>query len=131
MFLENGTTVAVMDGHRLRLFRNIGHEDQPELLEVDHPVVPPSNAGSGGRHTSSAANPDNARHNEDNFVAAVADLLNSQMRNGAITKLFVVADPRTLGELRHSLSGSLVIGSMAKNMMQQDAREIAQAILCA
>lgn len=131
MILQNGTTVAVVDGRRLRLFLNKGHETRPELSEMISHNIDGHNAGSGARHRNSAANPDRSRLQEDDFAAAVAAALNSKMQDGTIEKLFLIADPRTLGEIRRNIERThtpKLVGSIAKDLSERDLATIAQAI---
>ncbi|TWG55156.1 MULTISPECIES: host attachment protein [unclassified Aminobacter] len=132
MILSNGTTVAVVDGGKLRLFRNKGHEPQVELASLPEPELQPANAGSGNHHRTGANNPDDNRLKEDNFAAAAAEYLNRQALAGAIEKLYVVADPRTLGEMRrrfHDVLTARVVGSLAKDLTGQGPEAIASAIV--
>lgn len=130
MILQNGTVVAVMDGHRIRMFRNKGPETRIELVELPAPAVEPVNAGSGGRHRNLGANQDPDRVEEDNFAAAAGDLLNCQLRDGRIEKLFLIADPRTLGEVRRHLTAKTgeLVGSLAKDLVGSDIATIEAAI---
>jgi len=131
MILPTGTTVAVVDGQKLRLFRNKGHEPHIELVALPDPWIEPVNGGSGARHVSAAANPDEARLREDDFAAAAAGFLNRQILSGAIEKLFVIADPRTLGEMRLHFRDTLTSrleGTLAKDLAGNDADAIAAAI---
>lgn len=118
MLLPNDTTVAVVDGEKLRLFRNKGVEPRIQLVEETVAGVQPANQGSGGRHRSSAANPDRWRLEEDDFAASAAECLNRLTLGGEIVSLFVIADPRTLGELRrhfHDMTRENLIGDLAKD----------------
>ncbi len=118
MLLPNDTTVAVVDGEKLRLFRNKGVEPRIQLVEETVAGVQPANQGSGGRHRSSAANPDRWRLEEDDFAASAAECLNRLTLGGEIVSLFVIADPRTLGELRrhfHDVTRENLIGDLAKD----------------
>lgn len=130
MILPTGTVVAVMDGETVRLFRNKGHEPHIELETVAVPKLKVKNTGSGARHRSSAANPDVSRLHEDNVVAAAAAHLNAEALAGRIDHLFVIADPRTLGELRrhyHPALSAKIVGEMTKDLRDQaqDAIEAA------
>jgi len=100
MILPHGTIVAVADGAVLKLFRNQGTEPEINLVEFAHPAVVPTNPGSGSRHRSDSSNPDPHRKAEDGFAAASATQLNHLALDGSLERLFVIADPRTLGELR-------------------------------
>lgn len=131
MILPNGTTVAVVDGGALRLFRNKGHEPRIELVALSGPDIEVVNGGSGARHRSAAANPDETRLREDDFAATAASLLNKRVLDGGIEKLFVVADPRTLGEMRrhfHEALKAQLVGTVAKDLTGHDVDSIAAAI---
>lgn len=119
MILPNDTTVAVADGEKLRLFRNKGHEPRIELVALPDPDIEAGNQGSGARHRSVTANPDDRRLSEDDFAAAAAGYLNRQVLAGGIGKLFVIADPRTLGEMRRHFHGQLearLVGDLARDL---------------
>jgi protein required for attachment to host cells len=131
MILPNETTVAVVDGENLRLFRNKGHEPHIELVALPDPDIAADNQGSGARHRNSTANPDAGRLAEDNFAAAVAGYLNRQVLAGSIADLFVIADPRTLGEMRlhfHEALKARLVGDLAKDLTARGAADIAQAL---
>ncbi|ODN72236.1 host attachment family protein [Methylobrevis pamukkalensis] len=131
MILPNGTTVAVADGRTLLLFRNRAHEPDIDLEPLEVPQIEGDTRGSGARHRSSSANPDDARLGEDGFAAAAADHLNRQALGGHIERLFVIADPRTLGELRrhfHGVLASRVVGDLAKDLVDRSVGEIEAAL---
>jgi len=134
MILPNGATVAVADGHRLLLFRNIAHEPGIELLALPAPGLPQGHGGSGMRHRSSSANPDRARLLEDDFAAAACAALNRAAIAGEIAALLVIADARTLGEMRRQFHGSLrerLLGEIAKDMTGRSSMEIEAVIRAA
>lgn len=119
MILPNDTTVAVADGRNLRLFRNTGVEPRIRLTELNVPEIEAGNWGSGVRHRSSAANPDDSRLDEDDFAAEAAAYLNREAIKGDIGLLYVIADPRTLGEMRrhfHDALKSKLVGELAKDL---------------
>jgi protein required for attachment to host cells len=131
MILPNGTVVAVVDGERMRLFCNRGHEPHIELIELPklHPAA--AGAGSGGRHHSSTANPDSYRLREDDFAAAAAGYLNREALAGAFEHVLIIADPRTLGELRKHFHASLtakLVGELGKDLAAQSVEAIKDAI---
>jgi len=113
MLLPAGTTVAVIDGENLRLFRNTGKVGETKLQALETPELTGDNKASGARHGSSAANPDDSRLEEDSFVAAVAAWLNTQALSNNFEALAVVASPKSLGELRRhyhkALEAKLVV----------------------
>ena len=87
--------------------------------------------GSGGRHRNTTANPDRSRLREDNFAASVTAFLNREVLAGRIGSLVIVADARSLGELRrhfhHAVSDKLA-GEVEKNLPHLSAREIAATL---
>ncbi|MEQ1579853.1 MAG: host attachment protein [Steroidobacteraceae bacterium] len=95
-----GTTIAVADGETLRILRNAGDEAHLRLEELAEPHLHGHNKGSGLRHHSSTTNHDASRLREDSFASAAADWLNERTISGEIERLFIVATPKTLGELR-------------------------------
>ncbi|MEI5681769.1 host attachment protein [Mesorhizobium sp. CCNWLW179-1] len=131
MILENGTIVAVIDGEAMRLFRNRGHEPHVDLIGLPDPDLGVGNTGSGSRHRSSSANPDTRRIKEDDFAAAAAGYLNKEALAGRIERLLIVADPRTLGELRkhfHDTLAAKLTGEIAKDLTAHSAEAIQAAI---
>lgn len=131
MILPNGAVVAVADGAALKLFRNRGAEPEIDLVALDVPGLRPVNSGSGQRHHDANDNPDNDRRAEDRFAAAATDHLNGLALNGTIDKLVVIADPRTLGELRkgfHAMVQSKLIGELAKDLIGHSVQDIVAAI---
>lgn len=134
MQLPNNATVAVADGQSLGLFRNHGTEGHPALTALDAPSLQTANAGSGGRHNSSSANPSESQQSEDGFAAAAAAWLNKQVLDGKIEQLVVIAAPRTLGELRkhyHKQLQAVLVGELHKDLAGRPAAEVAAAIAAA
>lgn len=131
MILPNGALVAVLDGKQMRLFRNIGHEPRIDLVELPEPDLHAGNTGSGTRHHSSAANPDGRRIHEDDFAAAAVDFLNREALVGHFDKLLIIADPRTLGELRkhfHQVLTAKVTGQIAKDLVGHSVKQIEASV---
>ncbi len=134
MQLAKGATVAVADGEKFVLFRNSGDEAHPKLTPVPTAEVGTANKGSGGRHHSSAANPDDSQVEEDSFAAGTAALLNRQVLGGKIAHLVVIAAPRTLGELRkhyHAKLSAALVGEIAKDLTGHSVKDIEKAIAAA
>ena len=126
--------VAVADGEKLNLFRNSGDEANPNLTASAVEDVTNDNKGSGARHQSSSANPDNSQIEEDSFAAGTAELLNRQVLSGQIANLIVIAAPRTLGELRkhyHQKLSAVLVGEIAKDLTGHSAQEIEKVVAAA
>lgn len=134
MKIPKGTVVAVADGEILNLFRNSGDELAPQLSALADPPVSTENMGSGGRHHSSAANPDDSQQDEDSFAAGIAEMLNRRVLDGKIDQLIVVAAPRTLGELRkhyHKALSAVLLGEIAKDLTGHTAADVERIIAAA
>lgn len=134
MLLPTGATVAVADGEKLNLFRNTGDEANPKLTAVPSAEIATDNKGTGGRHHSSSANPDESQQSEDNFAAGTADMLNSQVLTGKIKQLVVIAAPRTLGELRkhyHKKLSDVLMCEIAKDLTGHAIPDIEKSIAAA
>ena len=134
MQLPKGTTVAVADGEILKLFRNTGDATNPKLIALPGSDVLSDNKGSGARHQSSSANPDNSQVEEDSFAAGIAGLLNRQVLDGKVTDLIVIAAPWTLGELRkhyHNKLSATLVGEISKDLTGHSLQDIEKAIATA
>ncbi len=131
MILPNDTTVLVANGEKLKLYRNKGAEPHIKLAELPEPKLDSHNSGTGVHHRSSSANPDAKRLEEDNFAAAIAGYLNEQVVAGHFSSLFVIADPRTLGELRRHLHANVktaLVGELAKDLTHHSLQDLEAAL---
>lgn len=131
MLLAHGTVVALVDGERLELYRNAGQEAEPRLERLPQPDLDEHNKGSGGRHYSSAGNPQPTLLDEDAHAAAVAEWLNHQAIGRKIERLVVIAPPRTLGELRkhyHKLTEQALVAELHKELLGQGEDAIVAAL---
>ncbi|WP_037088593.1 host attachment family protein [Neorhizobium vignae] len=134
MELPHNTIIAVADGEKLNLFQNEGDAANVKLKAMPSAEINSSKISSGGRHSSSSANPDDSQQNEDGFSSGVADLLNKQVLGGKIRSLVVVAAPRTLGEMRKSYHKSLsdiLIGELDKDLTGHSLQDIEKALAAA
>ncbi len=131
MLLPVDATVAVIDGEKLRLFRNTGAVGEPKLIALQEPELSSDNKSSGARHASSAANPDDSRLEEDSFVVAVAGWLNTQALGKGFQALAVVAAPKSLGELRkhyHKALEAVLVVELAKDLTGHSIGDIESAL---
>ncbi|TVV70092.1 host attachment family protein [Sphingomonas solaris] len=134
MKIPKGAIVAVADGEKLNLFRNTGDESAPKLSALPDADVATENKGSGGRHQSSSANPDDSQQDEDGFAAGIAAVLNKRVLDGKIEDLIVVAAPRTLGELRkhyHKSLSAVLVGEISKDLTGHAIADVEKSIAAA
>lgn len=93
--------VAVVDGERFLLLRNGDDKRYPALELVGEPDLDPTNRSQGQLRHSITATPEAGNDlDEAAHVAAAADWLNHAVLTHRIDDLIVVADKRSLGELR-------------------------------
>jgi protein required for attachment to host cells len=140
MLLPHDTTIVVTDGQKLRLFRNTGTEFHMALTELPHPDVHGDVEGAGRHQHTGGDNKDQRRlqdrsldkdHQEASFGSAVARWLNHEIATGKIGRLFVIAPPRALGELRLHYGEALkqiLVGELAKEH-SNDALHVLEQVL--
>lgn len=129
--LPKGAIIAVADGEKLKLFHNTGDEAKLSLAAFSAGEVSNDNKGSGARHQSSSANPDESQVQEDGFAAGVSNLLNRQVLEGKVNDLIVIAAPRTLGEMRkhyHQKLSAVLRGEIAKDLTGHTIADVETAI---
>jgi protein required for attachment to host cells len=131
MLLPHNAVIALVDGARLELYRNAGKEAEPQLEALATPKLDEHNKGSGGRHYSSAGNPAESRIEEDAHAAGVVEWLNHEVLGHRIDGLVVIADPRTLGEMRrhyHKQLEAVLLLELAKDLVGRPDTEIIAAL---
>ena len=131
MLLPHNSVVAVADGTSLKLYRNAGREGDLSLEAIESPTLHSGGPSSGGRHHSSTANPDHRLLDEDAFAASAAAWLQSEVTAGRIASLFVIASPRTLGEMRKHYSTTLeaaLVGEAAKELVNHNVDDVAAVV---
>lgn len=112
MLLPHNSVVLVADGRKMLWLRNVGDALAPQL-EVETAAEQPDRptreirSDAPGRAMSSVGSARSAidetdfhQQEEDRFAADAAKMLNQRALDGDFDALFVVAPPRTLGELR-------------------------------
>lgn len=93
--------VALVDGERFVMLRNDGQPFEPSLSKVAEPDLEATNFSAGVKHQDKASQiKGNTDLNELAHAAAAADWLNAKAKAGEFDDLVVIADPKTLGEMR-------------------------------
>lgn len=114
MKLENGIWVAVCDGGKFLLLKNRGDADVIDLRVIAHEEIDrdarigrenrgPSPDGTQAKKGRSQ-NLSVEELSEHRFVNSVGAELDERVRSGAIGKVVLIADPRTLGRLRSRMN---------------------------
>ena len=135
MELPHKSHVAVVDGERFVLFRNAGSSAEPRLEDAQEVTVEGENFSAGVKHQD----PVSQRHGRTDLeelahATAAAEWLNRAALDGTIEKLVVIADPKSLGEMRRHYHGKLeekLVGEVDKTMTGEPADKIAKAIAAA
>ncbi|MAO95892.1 MAG: attachment protein [Citromicrobium sp.] len=132
MKLPHNAHVAVVDGNRFMLLQNTGQPFEPSLKMVEQPSLDPSNFSAGVRHQDDAGQRSGATDlNELAHAAAATEWLNAKTVAGELQHLMVVADPKTLGEMRRHYHGTLesaLVGEIDKAMTGEPLEKIAKVI---
>ncbi len=134
MKLAHNAHVALLDGQSFTLFRNEGQIFEPKLVEVDKPDLEATNFSAGVRHQDSGRKPDSTDLEELAHGAAAAEWLNAEAIAGNIEALLIIADPKTLGEMRHHYHvelKQLLTGEIDKTLTGQTTDKIEAAIAAA
>ena len=136
------TRIVVADGFRARFFDNHGIGDglrpgDPAELSADHPpsreIVsdrPGATHDRAGKALHAYAPKNDPKDQEKHkFVAQLGKLLTDQAGRGAYARLVLVADPKTLGQLREALGKPAkhrLHAELDKDLTHLTEREIAE-----
>jgi protein required for attachment to host cells len=138
MLLPHGTVFAIVDGQNFELYRNAGIEAEPHLTALDAPDLEATNFSAGARrldgpsrHQARTGDGSNDALDESAHVAAVTGWLNQQVLSHDIEQLVVVADPRSLGEMRrhyHKQLKDVLVAEVPKTLTGRSAQEIVRVL---
>ena len=134
MKVPHNAHVAVVDGERFVFLRNVGKMFEPELEKVAVPDLEETNFSAGVRHQDHGdqrTGGSSTNLNELAHGAAVAEWLNRKALDGEIEQLVVVADHRTLGEMRRHFHKELqarIVGEVAKELTRETTQAIARTL---
>lgn len=127
--------VALVDGTRFVLMRNTGQIFEPRLEPVAEPDLEPTNFSAGIRHQDKAGQRSGSTDlNELAHGAAAAEWLNSRALAGEIEQLVIIADPKTLGEMRrhyHKELSARLVGELDKALTSEPVPQIEKALAAA
>ena len=132
MKLGHKAHVALVDGETFTLFRNEGQIFEPKLAKEDNPDLDVTNFSAGVRHQDDIGR-ELGRTQLDELAhgAAVAEWLNAKAISGEIGDILIIADPKSLGEMRqhyHSELEKRLIGEIDKTLTGQPVEKLEKAI---
>lgn len=132
MKLPKNAHVALVDGEHFTLFRNEGQPFEPKLRKEDSPELDLTNFSAGVRHQDDIGQQlGRIQLDELAHGAAVAEWLNSKAISGDLNDVLIVADPKTLGEMRRHYHKELekrIIGEIDKTLTGVPLEELEEAI---
>ncbi|WP_048884786.1 host attachment protein [Aurantiacibacter atlanticus] len=127
--------VALVDGERFVFLRNEGQIFEPSLKKIAEPKLEATNFSAGVKHQDTAGQmKGNTDLNELAHGAAAAEWLNAKALAGEIDELVVIADPKTLGEMRRHYHKELekrIIGELDKSLTSEPLAKIEKLLVAA
>lgn len=124
--------IALANGERFVLMRNVGQAFEPKLQRVKELDLLLTNFSAGVRHQDPAGQRAGSTHlDELAHGAAIADWLNDKALNGDLDPVLIAADPKTLGQIRqhcHQQTQSRIVGEIAKDLINQPLESIERVI---
>ena len=127
--------VALANGEKFKLMRNVGQPLEPKLEAVGDLDLELTNFSAGVRHQDPAGQRNGSTDiDELAHGAAIAEWLNTQTLRGGIDQVVIAADPKTLGQIRqqcHKELESRIVGEVAKDLLNSPLPAIEQALAAA
>lgn len=135
MKLPHNAHVALLDGENFTLYRNDGQLFEPKLVEIAKPSLDVTNFSAGVQHQDDVGRK-LGRTQLDELArgTAATEWLNVKAIAGEIENLLIIADPKTLGEMRQNYHGELkklIVGEIDKTLTGQPIARIEEAIIAA
>ena len=132
MRLPNNAHVAIVDGENFTVMRNSGTPLEPKLASSEKPDLSATNFSAGVKHQDNIGQQHGRTDlNELAHGAAAAEWLNAKSIAGEITNILVIADPKTLGEMRrhyHTELEKRLVGEISKTLSGEPTEKIEQVI---
>ena len=135
MKLPHNAHVALVDGETFTVMRNGGQIFEPKLEQAERPDLSATNFSAGVKHQDDIGQRKGETDlNELAHGAAAAEWLNAKAISGEITDVLVIADPKTLGEMRrhyHTELEKRLVGEIDKTLTGEPTDRIEKAIAAA
>ena len=135
MQIPHNAHVALANGERFLVMRNVGQPLEPKFEQVQSLDLELTNFSAGVRHQDPAGQRNGSTDiDELAHGAAIAEWLNKRALNGELEAVVVAADPKTLDRIRqhcHKELQSRIVGELAKDLTNQPVPAIEQALAAA
>ena len=135
MQIPHNAHVALANGERFLVMRNVGQPLEPKFEQVQSLDLELTNFSAGVRHQDPAGQRNGSTDiDELAHGAAIAEWLNKRALNGELEALVVAADPKTLGQIRqhcHKELQSRIVGELAKDLTNQPVQAVERALAAA
>jgi protein required for attachment to host cells len=134
MKVPHQALVALANGERFLIMRNVGQPFEPKLEKVSELDLELTNFSAGVRHQDPVERNGSTELDELAHGAAIAEWLNHKTLNGEGEPLVIAADPKTLGQIRqhcHKELQSRIVGEVAKDLTNQPLEAIERALAMA
>ena len=135
MKLPHNAHVALVDGESFTVMRNGGQIFEPKLEQAQRPDLNSTNYSAGVKHQDDVGQRKGETDLEElAHGAAAAEWLNAKAIAGEIDDVLVIADPKTLGEMRrhyHSELEKRLVGEIDKTLTGEPTDRIEKAIAAA
>ena len=132
MQIPHNAHVALANGERFLVMRNVGQPLAPRFEQVQSLDLELTNFSAGVRHQDPAGQR-NGSTDVDELAhgAAVAEWLNDKALKGDLEQVVVAADPKTLGQIRrhcHRQVENRIVGELAKDLINSPIETIERAL---
>ena len=135
MHLPKNAHVALVDGENFTVMRNGGAPLEPKLDRSEKPDLSSTNFSAGVKHQDDIGQKHGRTDLEElAHGAAAAEWLNAKAISGEISDVLVIADPKTLGEMRrhyHSELEKKLVGEIGKTLTGEPVERIEKSIAAA
>ena len=125
--IPTGTWVVVADGTNARLFHNIGKQGALKLTQEELIKPDTADAQAQGPSGNRPRDVSSEQTEEATFAKQLVQRLNAAALKQEFEHLFLVADPKTLGEMRpqlHAETSKRLTGELAKTLTKSTVEEI-------
>ena len=132
MKIPHNALVALANGEKFVVLRNVGQAFEPRLERVADLDLELTNFSAGVRHQDPAGQRNGSTDlDELAHGAAIAGWLNERALKGDLGDVVIAADPKTLGQIRQHCHKELeqrIVGELAKDLTNSPLKTVEQVL---